>query len=168
VSNEARRWAEKTPKNVKSIGRLLNYFGGGLRFINIVRDGRDVVTSRHPSEEEKYWVSPKRWVEDVSAGLEYEDHDQVLTVRYEDLTADYMSVMETISDFLGEPFYEEAFSQYPKTSAITSNAAWADSAQEVHQESVRRWERSEHKEIVNELLAIPKAGPLLKHYKYLN
>jgi hypothetical protein len=161
------RWAEKTPKNVQSIGRLLNYFDESLRFVNIVRDGRDVVTSRHPSEEERYWVPPERWVADVSAGQEYEDHNQVLTVRYEDLTGDYMSVMETISDFLDEPFNEDAFSRYPETSSVKSSDAWFEDAQDIHRNSVRRWEKPQHREVVEQLLDIPEARRLLKQYNYI-
>ena len=167
LSGGSRRWAEKTPKNVQAIDRLLDYFGEGLRFLNIVRDGRDVITSRHPSEEERYWVAPERWVTDVSAGLEYEDHDQILTIRYEDLTENYMSVMQRVADFLGEPFEKERFSRYPETSSVQSSDAWFKDAQDVHRNSVRRWEQPEHSEVVNRLLEMPKARRLLKHYDYL-
>jgi hypothetical protein len=167
LTNKTHRWAEKTPKNVHSVGRLLKYFGEGLRFINIVRDGRDVVTSRHPSEEKRYWVSPERWIEDVSAGRKYEGHDQVLTIQYEDLTADYMSVMETVADFLDEPFDQDEFSRYPETSSLQSSDAWFKDAQDVHSKSVRRWEEPEHREIVDQLLNMPDARRLLRHYDYI-
>jgi hypothetical protein len=167
LPNAAHRWAEKTPKNVQSIGRLLDYFGKGLRFINIVRDGRDVITSRHPSEQQRYWVAPERWVEDVSAGQKYEEHGQVLTIRYEDLTNDYMSIMERIATFLDEPLNQDAFSRYPETSSVQSSDAWFKDAQDVHSKSVRRWEDPEHSEVVAQLLDIPEARRLLEHYDYI-
>lgn len=163
---DQQRWAEKTPKNVQSIGRLLDYFGDGLRFLNIVRDGRDVVTSRHPVDEKGYWVPPKRWVNDVSAGVAYEDHEQVLTIKYENITEDYMSVMRSVCNFLDEPFHNKRFSKYPETSAFNSSIAWSTTAKNVHQGSVHRWKKPEHKEVVDELLNIKRANDILKHYKY--
>ena len=79
------RWSEKTPKNVLFAGRALDYLGPGARFICIVRDGRDVVTSRHRSAPERYWVEPERWIADVEAGRAIENHPRVHTLRYEDL-----------------------------------------------------------------------------------
>lgn len=167
IPSSCHRWVEKTPKNVQVIDRLIGYFGKGLRFLNIVRDGRDVVTSTHPSDEENYWVSPERWVEDVSAGKRLECHDQVLTVRYEDLTSDYISTMRTVMNFVGESFPEVKFVDYPKTSSLQTSQAWSGSAQNVHTRSVRRWKQPDHVEVVNRLLDMPQAQELLRHYNYL-
>jgi len=68
------RWSEKTPKNVLFARRALDYLGPGARFIHIVRDGRDVVTSRHRRAPDRYWVSPERWIQDVEAGRSLEAH----------------------------------------------------------------------------------------------
>jgi hypothetical protein len=78
------RWCEKSPKNVLFAERLLDYFGDRTRFINVVRDGRDVVTSRHPSDPDEYFVQPEEWVRDVAAGRRIEDDPRVITVRYEE------------------------------------------------------------------------------------
>ena len=52
------RWCEKTPKNVQVFGALLAHFGERVRLVHIVRDGRDVLTSRHPSSTGKArWLS---------------------------------------------------------------------------------------------------------------
>lgn len=160
------RWVEKTPKNVHFIGRLIDYFGEGLRFINIVRDGRDVVTSLHPTKPHTYWVAPERWVDDVAAGLRFEEHPQVLTVRYEDLVADYRSVLGAICAFLGEA-YDEAFDAYPDSATVRTSRAWYGQATEVSRTSLRRWEQPQHAAVVQQLTEVPRARALLAHYGYL-
>lgn len=160
------RWCEKTPMNVHFIGEILDFFGRGCRFLNIVRDGRDVVTSHHPSDPNNHWVSPDRWIRDVAAGRRWEDHHQVLSIRYEDLVSDHLSEMERICNFIGEPFTER-FEDYPESSAFEDNRAWSGKASAIHQDSVKRWEKDVHQPVVDRLLDSEKAKDLLGHYKYL-
>jgi hypothetical protein len=68
------RWCEKTPKNVRFFGPILEAFGQDIRLIHMVRDGRDVVTSVHPRRPEGFWVRRRRWVKDVASGLAFADH----------------------------------------------------------------------------------------------
>ena len=78
-------------------------FGGRVKLIQTVRDGRDVVTSMHPTRQENgFWISPERWVADVSAGLPYDRHPRVCVVRYEDLVMDYGKTIRRICNFLQE------------------------------------------------------------------
>jgi hypothetical protein len=160
------RWCEKTPMNVHFFDRLVNYFGSGMRFLNIVRDGRDVVTSRHPKDPTSYWVAPSRWVRDVQAGREIEDHAQCLTVRYEDLIEDHLRCLREICRFIGED-YSKSFEDYPKSSSLKSSVAWFDKAESVHKRSRERWKKEEHEEVVEKLLSMPKAEDHLKHYNYM-
>lgn len=44
------RYCEKSPKNVLYIEKLLEAFRGEEKVIHVVRDGRDVITSEHPSK----------------------------------------------------------------------------------------------------------------------
>jgi len=160
------RWCEKTPMNVNFIDKYLDFFGDQFAFLNLVRDGRDVVTSHHPNDPNNYWVTPERWVRDVQAGKEWEDHPQVLTVRYEDLVRDHPAVMSRICDFIGEA-YSPAFENFPDSSAIQQSRAWSGEASSVHQRSVKRWKKDEHEEVVEELMSTEGAPDLLQHYGYL-
>jgi hypothetical protein len=166
IPSSCARWCEKTPKNVQHIARVLDYFGAGSRFINIVRDGRDVVTSFHPQSPDRYYVAPTRWVSDVSAGLAFDHHPQVLTIRYEDLVGDTEAVGRTICSFVGEEF-TDALLRYPHTAKVRSNRAWPGEATKLHQKSVRRWDVERHRDVVDRLIAIPQATALLRHYGYL-
>lgn len=160
------RWCEKTPMNVHFISAIFDYFGEEAQFINIVRDGRDVVTSRHPSDPESYYVSPNRWVRDVSAGLEFEEHPRVLTVRYEDLTDDYISTMRLVFKFLQVRFPVEV-KNYPETSQFADSKAWFGKAKPINVSSRGRWKKKCHKDVIKSLMSMKKAKDLLSHYRYI-
>ncbi len=160
------RWCEKTPMNVHFIDKIIRFFGNECRFVNIVRDGRDVVTSHHPHDKNNYWVSPDRWVRDVTAGKRWEDHPQVLTVKYEDLVTDHKQVMKEVCSFIDEP-YTDLFEEYPESSALTQSRAWSGGASQVHNDSVSRWRKDIHKNVVDRLMSREKARGLMSHYGYL-
>ncbi|MDY6839570.1 MAG: sulfotransferase [Thermodesulfobacteriota bacterium] len=166
IPESCHRWCEKTPKNVHSIDRILGFFGKEARFVHMVRDGRDVVTSTHPRAPSRYWVSSDRWVFDVSAGLIFESHPQVLTVKYEDLVSNSAHVLRRICEFIGEKF-DPALMEYPASAEIRSDRAWHERATPIHERSVRRWQDDEHREVVKCLLQVPKAQYLLRHYDYI-
>lgn len=163
-----RRWCEKTPKNVIFFGRILKYFGKRVKIINIVRDGRDVITSIHPSRPEGFHVNPHRWINDVEAGLRYENHPQVLTIRYEDLVRNYEITLKSICDFIGEDFRKE-FLLFPKTAKekLTKMKTLDKQVQPVFAHSIGRWKRPENELRVRELTDNPRAKKLLVHYHYI-
>lgn len=164
---EYERWCEKSPMNVRFADRALDYFGDKARFLHIVRDGRDVITSRHPNAPDRYFVPPARWVTDVSHGRRIEDDSRVLTIRYEDLVEDYLSVMRKICTFIGERFPEDALDAYPESAQFQESSAWFATAREVNASSVGRWKEQEHQDVVEELLDKPTAVELLTHYGYI-
>ena len=161
------RWCEKTPMNVHFFDRLVEYFGPDMRFLNIVRDGREVVTSHHPNDPTTYWVSPNRWVRDVEAGRQVENHEQCLTIKYEDLVEKPSPSLEEICTFVGEE-YSEVFEDYPETATIQSSTAWFGKADSLRRRSKERWRKEKHQEIVNQLLNMPQALDHLRHYNYVN
>lgn len=162
------RWCEKSPANILFADRLLNYFGKDVRFINLVRDGRDVVTSKHPSNPGQYYLSPERWVRDVSAGRKIEDDPRVVTVRYEDLVRDHVQVLRRICEFLNVPFANEAFRSYPDSSQIQNSRAWFGQARQISDTSVGRWKQTKHAKVVEKLYGYEESEQLLRHYNYID
>ena len=160
------RWCEKTPMNIHFIEDIFGYFGEEAQFINIVRDGRDVVTSRHPSNPESYYVSPDRWVRDVKAGYTFESHPRVLTIRYEDLVDDYISTMKDVFTFV-EMSLPLSVHNYPESSQFSQSNAWFGKARPISNASRGRWKQAKHDKIVEELVSTPEAEDLLAHYDYL-
>lgn len=162
------RWCEKTPKNVLFFHRLVQELGPDARFIHVVRDGRDVVTSKHPDGGDRYWSSPQRWVEEVTAGKNMESHPQVKLVRYEDLVTSYETTLRDLCDFLGEPF-SELLLKYPETANVhgsVENIAWFHGRQKPHAASIGKWRSPELRPRVDEFLRYPEAINLLEHYGY--
>lgn len=161
------RWCEKTPSNVIYFERILRHFGKAARLIHIVRDGRDVVTSVHPRDASRYWVTPHRWVVDVAAGRRLENHLQVLMIRYEDLVRNYEVSMRRICEFIEEEF-TPAFLEYPDFARVKESIAWFNPAQTMNDRSIGRWQESKFQNIIAELLREPGAAELLKHYGYIS
>ncbi len=124
---KAHRWGEKTPRNIFYIAQLRQLFPN-LRFVHILRDGRDVVASMlengfwpiAPSPEypgtlrfrgkmsfEKavdYWVEMLKIARHSAAQVPPENY---LEIRLEDLAKDPAASLKRLMDFLDEPLTEE-------------------------------------------------------------
>lgn len=161
------RWCEKTPKNVLFFPQIVDHFNGNVRLLHIIRDGRDVVTSRHPYKKEVYWVSVERWVTDVSAGVEFAQHPLVHTVRYEELIRDNDRVVRGICDFLELPWCAE-MADWHKHATVRENAAWDGEVKPLFESSIGKWKKDEHAERLNELMSHPQAKRLLGELGYLD
>jgi len=159
-----RRWCEKTPRNVRHVSEILEYWPTG-RFIHMVRDPRDVCTSRHPTDPNSYWVSPGRWVQDVTAGWKYRKAERVLTLRYEDLVEEFQNTLGNICEFLDEPLVPE-LTDWVTHTTVKRNKAWSQPARRVHRDSLRKWERPEHQQRLEEILAYPGLTALMDELGY--
>jgi hypothetical protein len=167
IPDTCNRWCEKTPRNVLYFGRILHHFGNAVRIIHIVRDGRDVVTSTHPSRSSRPWITPQRWINDVLAGQKFENHSQVLSIRYEDLVRDYKTTIRLICAFIDEPFVD-AFLSYPESARLKQNVAWFGRADALNTKSIGRWKQPEYEERARSLMSDPRAVSMLQYYGYLD
>lgn len=151
VSKTQDRWCEKRPYNVRYIPQILEYFGKRTRFVHIVRDPRAVCTSSHPSRPQKYWVSPERYFNDVSAGLRYKDHKQVYTLRYEDLITDTPKQLTQLCEFLKLDYTPEIQNWF-EHATVRSNKAWVNPLQNTYVHSLEKWKSEVHQERVQEVV----------------
>lgn len=158
-------WCEKTPKNVLHFSELLGRFGRKARLIHIIRDGRDVVTSIHPKNPNACWVTPERWTNDVEAGLKHANHDQVLTLRYEDLIRNSERVLRRLCSFIGLD-YGPWFRSYPMTARVQASDAWPHPALALHDRSIGRWKESPWRHHAKKLETDPVASRLLRRLGY--
>jgi hypothetical protein len=165
VKPGATRWCEKTPKNVLFFGRLLEAIEG-VHLINMVRDGRDVVASRHPERPDDAWVGLERWIEDVGAGVPFDGHPRVLVVRYEDLVRRFRETIERICAFLGEPVDERVL-EWHRHASVRAHAAWSGGVRDLHADSLGKGQRPEHRRQHEALMCDPDAVRLLRHYGYV-
>ena len=166
IPPNSRRWCEKTPRNILVVPKILKYFNGRAKILQIVRDGRDVVTSNHPKYNNQYHVSPERWVNDVTVGKELASLPQVHTLRYEDLILEFDQTIEGIMHFLEED--PNLLGNYPADATVTEHNAWQQKARPISASSIGRWKKTEYAERVESLLSVSGATEALNHYGYLD
>lgn len=117
--------SEKTPSNIAAAATLLSLFPEAF-YINVVRDGRDVVASHQKVlqrfKQEKGSAGKRWWheysVRDVSRKWNGDIHryrmladnasfsSRVINIRYEDLVRDSKSVLQSLFERLKLPFEE--------------------------------------------------------------
>jgi hypothetical protein len=166
VKESAVRWCEKTPKNILFFGRLLQHFGSNVRMINMVRDGRDVITSRHPNDPTRSWIGLDRWIQDVGAGVAFDGHPQVLVVKYEDLVLKFDETVRSICAFLGEEV-DDALVAWHANTTVRDHPAFGGDVTEVHGQSIGKWRHDQYRGLIAEMMADREAVDLLRHYGYV-
>jgi hypothetical protein len=162
----AKRYCEKSPSNILFIPMLEKIHDDNFKFIHIVRDGRDVILSRHPLDKNNYWVTPERWIHDVSTGLQYSRHPNLYLLRYEDLVSNFKASIEEICKFLEIPLSNEIL-QWHKYACVRQSRALFNEIEEINTKSIGKWKEEINKPRVQELLDQPKAVLLLKELSYL-
>ncbi len=160
------RWCEKAPKNVLFFGPILDAFGEDVRLIHVVRDGRDVITSKHPQNPNSFWVTPERWITDVSAGLEYEEHEQVYTLRYEDLVLDYEATIRKVIGFIGGDF-DDHMLDWHKYAVVRQNVAWEGEVKDMYGSSIGRWKDPQYADLIEQFTSDANVATLLERMGYI-
>ena len=166
VPETCTRWVEKTPRNVHYFRAILNRFGDNVRIVHVVRDGRDVITSRHPNKPGEYYYTVAKWVRAVRDGMSVEDDPRTMRIRYEDLVNDFDTTIREVCDFIDEPCRSEVLEWHAHTT-VRKHTAWTGNVKPLHADSLRRWESEEYRDRVAELMADDDAVGLLRELGYL-
>jgi hypothetical protein len=166
IPNDVTRWCEKRPYNVRYLNEIFEYFKSGCRFIHIVRDPRGVCTSYHPSKPNEYWVSPRKWVREVSAGLTFSGHPQVLTIKYEDLIMRNKEVVNDICNFIDESAGAK-MGDWLTNATIRSNKAWFRNLSILEVSPLNKWRDPTHNQRVEEIMSSDEIRRLMKELGYL-
>lgn len=110
-------WADKTPPHIDYIDLLATLFPGA-RFVELVRDGRDVSLSIMglPFGDNNAWAAGRRWAHCIREGARQRAArpEEVLLVRYEDLVTQPAVEVRRVSEFL-EIDYDEDMLAVEKT-----------------------------------------------------
>ena len=100
-----KRWAEKTPENIFYVD-VIDKFFPNCQFINVIRDGRDVVCSFKERWGSKTVFSGiKNWNRSMELTYIYRTRfkkDRYMETRYEDLVTRPEQETKKIMEFLGE------------------------------------------------------------------
>ncbi len=167
----ARVWGDKTPFNTENYRAILRLFPQA-RYIHILRDGRDAVSSSLEAglTEGDVERACREWllrVRSARALSRRVDSSRFLEVRYEDLVTDPRSVLQGVCDFLEVPFEEQLMSHervFKSLGDVEHYAHHAGVAKPISAASVGRWRQrltDDQKAIVNRVLR-----PHLRQYGY--
>ena len=128
----AKRWVEQTPAYALHAPDLVTTFPGA-QFVNIVRDGREVVNSMIHSNFDTRWARDfskacQTWVEYIEAARQFEAGwpGKMITVRNEVMSAEPARVMGKMLDFLGLPMAPRTVDLLVSGDRINSSFAKAE------------------------------------------
>ena len=103
-------WSDKTPPNIDHVDLLAEVFPGA-RFVELVRDGRDVALSMMtmPWGDNNAYTCGLRWASCIREGERQRAArpDEVLLVRYEDLVTQPAEQLQRVSRFLGMAYDDD-------------------------------------------------------------
>lgn len=161
-SQGKRRWAEKTPRNIEHMEYIFRVFPN-VRFIHMIRDGRDVACSlrTHPRYKvvdgelvpRDTWNPLEqcidRWTTAISHSRPYRSHPGYLEVRYEDLVLAAEPTLRRVMDFVGEP-WDDGLLRYAEVKSSSRNVSKfpqnPEATESLRDSSIGRWESDLSKE----------------------
>jgi hypothetical protein len=149
-------WVEKTPRNCEHY-RELEVLWPQFFFISMIRDGRDVVTSRIEGRE-GYHCPVDRYCRSMECVFSFISPRHII-VRYEDLVSDPACEMCRIMAFIGESFDQGLLERYSQP-AVTRDPTLMNQPrvfspiQRYHEE---RWRQPEHVQRLAEFESSPSA-----------
>jgi hypothetical protein len=143
-------WADKTPPNIDHVALLAEVFPGA-RFVELVRDGRDVALSMMtmPWGDNNAWTCGLRWASCIREGERHraERPDEMLLVRYEDLVTQPREQLERVSAFLGMVYDDDMLAvEKTDTSKLQHQDWFSNLWQGINTSAMDKWrtKMSEH------------------------
>jgi len=164
VDKTDKRWCEKTPKNVMCYKEILKIFSNNVKIINMIRNGKDVITSIHPNGKNKYWVDKERWIEDNSQFL---DHENILTIKFENLVHNTEVTLKKICSHIEEE-YDSSMLDYHLNTTVKKNIAWYENATPIGQFNRRKIKNKEDYKKIKEFMNDEAAVGLMKKMGYID
>ncbi len=112
-----KRWAEKTPDNIFYLNFIEKLFPD-CQFINIIRDGRDVMCSyKQRWGYKSIYSAIKNWNKAIDLSFEYQDKfpkDRYMEIKYEKLVVNPEHEIKKMMRFLGEEWNTDLLEHHKK------------------------------------------------------
>ncbi|MGL5135578.1 MAG: sulfotransferase family protein [Planktothrix sp.] len=133
-------WLEKTPGNVDYISYIEKRVPGA-KFIHLVRNGADVVTSlydvthQYPEEWRGAWDLDRcirQWIKDVRLSLNHLHKPNHILIQYEQLIDNQPLVLAELCNFIGVDYEPTMLENYQKVAenVILPSESWKVSVQQ--------------------------------------
>jgi hypothetical protein len=129
----------KSPHDVPYVKPFL-YVNSKLYVVYLLRDPRDVITSTHRRDPNKYFIGLGYWKKYTKATEKLRDHPRFITVRYEDFVRDPDGVQERLIERMPFLSKEASFSRYHEVAKPSGSSTLALSGvRPIAPTSVGRW-----------------------------
>lgn len=145
----------KVPNDIFKLHRIRKFYEGRkarLRVILMVRDPRDVLTSRHVLRgPEAYFQDIAEWREYHAYYRYHKDQPDTMVLRYEDLVGDTDAVQKRIDEFTGE-VSERPYKEFHKEKREDFDTIPLNGVRPVDQKTVGRWATAKHAGRIEQIL----------------
>lgn len=137
------RWADKTPYNIKVIDFLLKVYSDKIKFIHLIRDGRDVATSMLKMEWGPNTIqeAARSWKEIIQGSRKHLGKDYYIEVKYEQLIAESDKTLKEVCNFIGERYSDKMLDYYKKKDmGGERESSFKQVSKPLYTTSVQKWE----------------------------
>ncbi|MGM0545471.1 MAG: sulfotransferase [Bacteroidota bacterium] len=131
----------KAPRDIMVVGPSLKV-DPNLFVICMIRDPRDIVSSKHKKDPNRYWAGLKFWKLYTRELPKIDDHPRFMSIRYEDFVTNPDQVQNKISEHI--PFLKKQypFSKYHEVANVSDSSKKAmDGVRPIKPKSVGKWEQ---------------------------
>jgi len=168
----------KAPAHIYFIEKMFRYFPG-MKFIHIIRDGRDTACSlrTHPKRKlvagkfvatnvkKPFAYCIRRWVSAINQGVKGRNYNNYIEIKYEDMVKDTVRTMETLYGFLSlEMISEEELLGFYKKEIPEKHPSNIEIGRPLYEGSVGKWKQQI--KLREKLLFKKMAGDLLIQLGY--
>ena len=147
----------KVPTDVCRLHRIRNFYKNRkakLKTIIMIRDPRDVLSSKHPDTGDlKYFQETDQWKQIHTAVMRYRNDPEVFLLRYEELVTDPDAVQARIDAFTGEKS-ERRYADAHKVERPDFDAPPLMGVRPVEKSGIGRWSKPEHRQRIEEILKL--------------
>lgn len=133
----------KAPKDIMIVGPSLKA-DPDLYVICMIRDPRDIISSKHKKDPDRYWAGLKFWKLYIREVEKLKGHPRFIPVVYEELVTDPDHIQSEIEEKI--PFLKKTrlFSEFHRSAEVSEASLEAlRSVRPIKPESIGRWR--EHK-----------------------
>ncbi|MGK7371060.1 MAG: hypothetical protein ACNS64_12675 [Candidatus Halalkalibacterium sp. M3_1C_030] len=157
----------KCPKDIMVVGPSLKT-DPNLYVICMIRDPRDIVSSIHRKDPERYWAGLKFWKLYTSELPKLIKYKRFILIPYEELVSEPDKVQSLISDKIPFLKKELSFSQYHKAANVSKSSEKAlGGIRPIRPKSVGKWRKHKGR-IAGQLKLHGQLTPDLVTYGYEN
>src|ERR1035438_6914130 len=131
--------ASRNYENSLAMDRKFLRANPDVKILWMLRDPRDILTSTHPDQPGKFYVTPERLIQSLQLYGQFKEEAQVFTVRYEELVTNADAVQNRIAqsfNLAASRKFAEAHKFFPR---FHENVRAMHSIRPIDANTVQKW-----------------------------